>query len=67
MEINKTNITNEMGSCTISVYTSNINIKYVNKLRLIRAPPTSRPNIYQLVLCDTPGHLEAFFDHLMCR
>ena len=43
MEINKTNITNEMGSSTISVYTSNINIKYVNKLRLIRA---SRPNIY---------------------
>jgi len=46
MKINKTNITNEMGSCTISVYTWNINIKYVNKLRLIRAPPASRPNIY---------------------
>ena len=53
MEINKTNITNEMGSSTISVYTSNINIKCVNKLRLI--------------LCDTPGHPEEFFDPLMCR
>ena len=67
MEINKSNITNEMGSSTINVYTSNINIKYVNKQRLIRAPPASRPNIYQLVLCDTPSHPETFFDHLMCR
>jgi len=46
MKINKTNNTNEMSSCTISVYTWNINIKYVNKLRLIRASPASRPNIY---------------------
>ena len=49
MEINKTNITNnthEMGSCTIFVYTWNINRKYVNKLRLIRALSVSRPNIY---------------------
>ena len=46
MEINKTDNTNEMGSCTIFVYTSNINIKYVNKLCLIHVPPASRPNIY---------------------
>ena len=32
MEINKTNNTNQMGSCTIFVYTWNINIKYANKL-----------------------------------
>ena len=32
MEINKTNVTNEMGSSTINLYTSNFNIKYVNKL-----------------------------------
>ena len=32
MKINKTNNTNQMGSCTIFVYTWNINIKYVNKL-----------------------------------
>ena len=38
--------TMQMGSCTIFVYTWNINIKYVNKLRLICAPPASRPNIY---------------------
>ena len=67
MKIYRTNNTHEMGSFTISVYTWNINIKYVHKLRLIRAPPASRPNIYQMVLCHTPGQPEAFFDHLMCR
>lgn len=46
MKINKTNNTHEMGSCTISVYTWNINIKYVHKLRLISAPPASTPNVY---------------------
>ena len=34
MKINKTNNTHEMSSCTIYVYTWNINIKYVHKLRM---------------------------------
>ena len=67
MKINKTNNTHEMGSFTISVYTWNINIKYVHKLRLICAPPASRPNIYSMVMCHTLDQPKAFFDHLMCR
>jgi len=46
MKINKTNNTHEMSSCTISVYTRNINVKYVHKLSLISAPPASTPNVY---------------------
>ena len=53
MKINKTNNTHEMSSCIISVYTWNINIKYVHKLRLIRAPPASRSNIQNKLITQS--------------
>jgi len=56
-----------MWSSTRNVYTSNINMKCVKKLRLIHAAPTSRPHVHNAVLGDTPGNLEAFFDDPMCQ
>jgi len=51
----------------IQVYTLSKydNIKCVKKLWLIRALPTSRPHIHNVVFCDTPGNPGALFHDLM--
>ena len=57
-----------MFSNTRKVYTSSKydNIKCVKKLWQIRALPTSRPHIHNVVFCDTPDNPDAFFHDLVC-
>ena len=54
MEINKTNITNEVNSSTISVYTSNINIKYVNKLCLMAPVSGATDKVSEMESSENP-------------